>query len=49
MPETKYTTTTMFIDGHKVVLNRPILDAEERKRAESKIISALSNYKENRR
>ena len=49
MNETKYTTTTMFIDGHKVVLNRPILNAEERKRAEAKVVSALSNYKENRR
>ena len=49
MNETKYTTTTMFIDGCKVVINRPILTADERRRAENKIISALSNFKENRR
>ena len=46
MNETKYTTTTMFIDGCKVIINRPILTADERRRAENKIISALSNYKE---
>ena len=49
MNETKYTTTTMFIDGCKVVINRPILTADERRRAEAKIVSALTNFKENRR
>ena len=46
MQEKQYTTTTLFIDGHKVVLNRPILTAEERKHQEKKVLSALSNYKE---
>ena len=49
MHEREHTTTTMFIDGCKVIINRPILTADERRRAENKIISALSNFKENRR
>ena len=48
MQETKYTTTTFIIDGCKVVINRPILTAEERRKVERNIISALSNYKEKR-
>ena len=49
MSETQYTTTSFIIDGCKVVINRPILNAEERRRAERNIISALSNFKENKR
>ena len=49
MNETQYTTTSFIIDGCKVVINRPILTAEERRKVERNIISALSNYKENKR
>lgn len=49
MNETRYTTTTFVIDGCKVVINRPILTAEERAKAERNIITALSHFKENRK
>ena len=49
MIEKQYTTTSFVIDGCKVVINRPILTAEERRKAERNIISALSNFKEKKR
>lgn len=49
MQEGEHTTTTFDIDGCKVVINRPILTAEERRKVERNIISALSNFKENKR
>ncbi len=44
MDETKYTTRTMQIGNCKVIIERPILTDEERKKAEAKIIQALSCY-----
>ena len=38
-------TKTIYIDGCKVVINRPILTAEEQKRRERDIVSALSNFR----
>ena len=49
MSEKQYVTTSFIIDGCKVVINRPILTAEERRRAEQNIVSALSKFKENKR
>ena len=46
MHEKGYTTTTFVIDGCVVKVNRPILTAEERKRVEKNVLSALSNFKE---
>ena len=42
--EKEYTTRTIRLDGCTVIINRPILTNEERKRAEEKIIQALSCY-----
>lgn len=44
MAETQYTTRTMQIGNCKVIIERPILTDEERKKAEAKIIQALSCY-----
>ena len=44
MEETKYTTRTMQIGNCTVIINRPILTDEERKKAEARIIQALSCY-----
>lgn len=44
MDETKYTTRTMQIGNCKVIIERPILTDEERKKAEAKILQALSCY-----
>ena len=49
MNEKGYTTTTFVIDGCVVKVNRPILTAEERAKAERNIITALSNFKEKKR
>ena len=38
-------TKTIYIDGCKVVINRPILTAEEQKMRERSIVSALSNFR----
>jgi hypothetical protein len=42
MEETKYTTKTMRIGNCTVIIERPILTEEERKKAEARIIQALS-------
>ena len=42
--EREYTTRTMQIGNCKVIVERPILTEEERKKAEAKIIQALSQY-----
>lgn len=44
MKETKYTTRTMQIGNCTVIINRPILTDEERKKAEARIIQALGCY-----
>lgn len=44
MEETKYTTRTMQIGNCKVIIQRPILTEEERKKAEAKVIQALGQY-----
>lgn len=44
MEETKYTTRTIRLDGCTIVINRPILTDEERKKAEARIKQALSCY-----
>ena len=44
MEETKYTTRTLKIGNCTVIINRPILTDEERKKAEARIIQALSCY-----
>lgn len=49
MNEKGYTTTTFVIDGCVVKVNRPILTAEERAKAERNIVSALSHFKEKRK
>ena len=42
--EREYTTRTIRLDGCTVIINRPILTDEERKRAEERIVQALSCY-----
>lgn len=42
--EREYTTRTLKIGNATVIINRPILTDEERKKAEAKIIQALSCY-----
>lgn len=42
--EREYTTKTLRLDGCTVIINRPILTDEERKRAEARVIQALSCY-----
>ena len=42
--ESEYTTRTIRLDGCTVIINRPILTAEEQKRAEERIKQALSCY-----
>lgn len=44
MEETKYTTRTIKVGNCTVIINRPILTDEERKKAEARIIQALSCY-----
>lgn len=44
MEETKYTTRTIKVGNCTVIIQRPILTDEERKKAEAKIIQALSCY-----
>lgn len=44
MEETKYTTRTLRLPNCTVIIQRPILTDEERKKAEAKIIQALSYY-----
>ena len=42
--EREYTTKTLRLDGCTVIINRPILTDEERRRAEERIVQALSCY-----
>ena len=42
--EREYTTRTLKVGNCTVIINRPILTDEERKKAEQKIIQALSCY-----
>lgn len=44
MEEIKYTTRTMRIGSCTVIIERPILTDAERKKAEARIIQALSCY-----
>ena len=44
MAETKYTTRTMQIGNCTVVIQRPILTEEERKKAEARVIQALIQF-----
>ena len=44
MDEIKYTTKTMQIGNCTVEIRRPILTDEERKKAEARVIQALSCY-----
>lgn len=44
MEETKYITKTIRLDGCTVILHRPILTDEERKKAEDRVRQALSCY-----
>lgn len=44
MEETKYTTRTMRIGNCTVIIERPILTDEERKKAEARVIQALICY-----
>ena len=44
MEETKYTTRTLRLPNCTVIIERPILTEEERKKAEARIIQALSCY-----
>ena len=44
MEETKYTTRTLKIGNCTVIIERPILTDEERKKAEAKVIQALSCF-----
>lgn len=44
MEETKYTTRTIKVGNCTVIIERPILTDEERKKAEARVIQALSCY-----
>ena len=44
MEETKYTTRTIKIGNCTVIIERPVLTDGERKKAEERIIQALSCY-----
>jgi hypothetical protein len=44
MEETKYTTKTLKLPNCTVIIQRPILTEEERKKAEERVIQALSQY-----
>lgn len=44
MEETKYTTRTLKVGNCTVIIERPILTDEERKKAEARVIQALSCY-----
>lgn len=44
MEETKYTTETLQLDNCTIIIHRPILTDEERKKAEARVIQALSCY-----
>lgn len=44
MEETKYTTRTLKLPNCTVIIQRPILTEEERKKAEAKVIQALSQF-----
>lgn len=40
----EYTTKTIKLDGCTIIINRPILTDEERRKAEERIKQALSCY-----
>lgn len=42
--EREYTTRTIRVGNCTVIIQRPILTEEERKKAEAKVIQALSCY-----
>lgn len=44
MEETKYTTRTLKLPNCTVIIQRPILTDEERKKAEEKVIQALNHF-----
>lgn len=44
MEETKYTTRTIRLPNCTVIINRPILTDEERKKAEERVKQALSCF-----
>ena len=44
MEETKYTTRTMQVGNCTVIIQRPILTDEERKKAEARVIQALIQF-----
>ena len=44
MEEPKYTTRTIKVGNCTVIIERPILTDEERKKAEARVIQALSCY-----
>ena len=44
MEETKYTTRTIKVGNCTVIIERPILTDEERKKAEERVIQALSCF-----
>lgn len=44
MEQTKYTTRTIKVNGCTIIIDRPVLNEEERKKAEARVIQALSCY-----